>query len=149
MLEEHIFPATRMMLEESADKPLGWRRVAVVGMLLHDTVEDAAREEEITLDFILVEFGDDIQLFVALMTDVGKDTETYFALIFENEMAARGKLCDRRNNLRWAWKVPDRREIGRFCDETDRYIVPLAERHDPQVLTEIRDQVAHLRVMAG
>ena len=145
VLEEHIFPVTLMMLEESAGEPLAWRRVAIAGILLHDTVEDSG----VTLGLILTEFGAEVHILVALMTDTGKTVEVYFALIAADRMAARGKLCDRRNNLKGAHKIPDPKMIRDFCDETERFVLPLAEQHMPEVVEEIRAAVEELRRIAG
>lgn len=124
VLEEHIYPVTSLVLKFSKGLPKARIILRVVSALGHDLDEDT----KVKLPEIQEKFGDDVARLIGILTDVGKSKDEYFRIIQEDEDSTLIKVCDRWNNLLCAHKIPERDDIIEFCDETVRYVLPLADR---------------------
>ena len=145
VLEEHIFPICADVVRRSREKSIEVRRLLASAALLHDVVEDCG----ITLQAIQDDFGPSIAELVELLTDKGKTIEAYFGAIAKSMLAALIKVCDRRNNLASFEKVPERKLLLPYCDETDRFVMPLANALGGTEPDEMATSVAALRAVVA
>jgi (p)ppGpp synthase/HD superfamily hydrolase len=145
VLEEHIYPLTSLVLKLSKGLPKPKVVLRVVATLGHDLDEDT----EVKLPEIQQELGDEAARLIDILTDVGKSTDEYFRRIEENEDASLIKVCDRWNNILCAHKIPEPNEIIIFCDETVRFVLPLAERVCPEAVQIMRLTIAKLRLQVS
>jgi (p)ppGpp synthase/HD superfamily hydrolase len=140
VLEEHIYPVTSLLLKLSKDLPKSRIVLRVVATLGHDLIEDT----EVTLVEIRQLLGDNAARLIDILTDVDKSADEYFRGIEEDEDGPDIKVCDRRNNVLCAHKIPERNDIIVFCEETVRYVLPMAERVCQESKEIMRSTVAQL-----
>lgn len=130
-------------------------RNAIIVALGHDLPEDTDVPDGLILKLFNSEVNLDISLLsnvtlnydsiTGCITRVKKDPEVYYGDIERLGINAPiVKLSDRYHNLK-TFGGFDRGRVMRKVAETERYIIPLAERRDPWFAEKIKDQVIALK----
>lgn len=145
VLEEHIYPVSLLVLRFS--KTLSREQIILrfVAALCHDLEEDT----EIKLPEIKAQLGNEIARLVELLSDVGKTVDSYFTELAKDSDAIVIKVCDRLNNLQCAHKISDKKIVLEFCEETVKYVIPLAKKVSASTVNEMLKMVAQLRQHAS
>lgn len=130
---------------------------AIITALLHDVVEDTFTPGHVIIKL----FGSDIWYNLSLLSKsrpildpitmemIGKlktPIDEYFQLIAKSEKNVRlVKVADRVDNTRdLPVFSPDRQK--RYIEETVKYIVPIAKNTDPQLLKQLKTNLAQCNV---
>jgi (p)ppGpp synthase/HD superfamily hydrolase len=118
----------------------------VCAALLHDTIEKSRdNNRDILEDQLKKDFGDYIYNIVRTVTkpkirsdEKGKVLEEYFGNIAKSSTDVRYlKLADRLDNIRDLKNAVHKDKILRYKQETQKYIVPIAEKMDEKVMLKL------------
>lgn len=106
--------------------------------LLHDVVERGNDQETEKFHYLKENFGDDVSHIVQSLTEPRTVKETrdqslqsYFDNISKSSKTLRlVKLADRLDNVRFFKNIITKEKAMRYKEETQKYIVPIAEQTD-------------------
>lgn len=123
----------------------------IVAALLHDCVEDGFIPEDILAQFFGCRIANAIDVLSKVTPVFGKDTgavkekikkdpETYWQTIAKAPAwIRRVKLADRLDNINAMVAWPEKRQ-RKYIIETEKYILPIADRTDPRLAEAIRNE---------
>ncbi len=117
----------------------------ICAALLHDTLNSYAD--------VLKEFGSPITdiLRVSTMPSVNKDEREkmlseYFNNLSNSSLSTRYLvLADRLENVRALKNTPHKHKISRYREETEKYIIPLAQKTDENIVLKLSIALYELR----
>jgi GTP pyrophosphokinase len=115
--------------------------------LVHDLIEDIPG---INHDLIINadEDGKEVyELVLEVSRRPGESKPAFLERIFSegSEKACLIKAADRIDNLHDIGFTTDRKFISRYCDESEKYVLPISDRVDRDMSTEIRDLIVSRR----
>ena len=115
--------------------------------LVHDLIEDIPGFNH-QLIINADEEGAEVYELVLEVTKRGEESKANFLtriLMEGSEKACLLKAADRIGNLKDIGLMTDKNFISRYCDESEKYILPISDRIDIDMSTEIRDLISSRR----
>jgi (p)ppGpp synthase/HD superfamily hydrolase len=124
------------------------RSVLLKAALVHDLVEDAPEFDPDRLLAIDEESAEVYKLVLEVTRRSVETKEDFLVRIyrFGSAEAKILKCADRISNMISLGYVNDADFVGRYADETEKYVFPIAESVDPDMLAELRDLVSSRRL---
>ena len=125
----------------------------VCAALLHDVIEMANQNKNITEEHIRKESGDDIYSMVRVLTKPKMIPGQREKLLNEHFQSIRGasetvryvKLADELDNIRSLKNSSHKDKVLRYKQEAQRYIVPIAEHTDERLLFKLSIAIYELK----
>ncbi|HEX9319451.1 MAG TPA: HD domain-containing protein [Nitrososphaeraceae archaeon] len=110
----------------------------ICAALLHDVVERGNDQEIDKFDYLKENFGDDVSGIVQSLTEPktvkenrDQSLQSYFENISKSSKTLRlVKLADRLDNVRFYKNIITKEKAMRYKEETQKYVVPIAEQTD-------------------
>jgi len=110
----------------------------ICAALLHDVVERGNDQDPNKFDYLKKNFGDDVSYIVQTLTEPQSAKEnreqslqSYFENISKSSKPLRlVKLADRLDNVRFFKNLITKEKAMRYKEETQKYVVPIAEQTD-------------------
>ena len=110
----------------------------ICAALLHDVVERGNDQETDKFDYLKENFGDDVSQIVQSLTEPrtvkenrDQSLQSYFENISKSSKTLRlVKLADRLDNVRFFKNIITKEKAMRYKEETQKYVVPIAEQTD-------------------
>lgn len=117
----------------------------ICAALLHDTIEKGGNSASVSEDLLRKEFGENVYNIVHTLTmskkihdEKEKLLKDYFQNITMGSQATRYvKLADQLDNIRSLKKSVHKDKIIRYKEETQKYIMPLAQQTDEKLVFKL------------
>jgi len=132
----------------------------IMTALLHDCVEDCFIPEELLatecFDFVQTNVEDLSKvkpifdsLTGSVKEKIRKTDDEYYTNISGNVFAGYVKIFDRLDNLRSMEKVWTKERQAKYIAETEKYILPIAEKTDKELHSLLLEQIAKIKQKGG
>lgn len=111
----------------------------ICAALLHDTIEKGGSNASVSEDILRKEFGENVYNIVHAVTkSKDKLLKEYFQNITRGSQAIRYvKLADQLDNIRSLKKSVHKDKIMRYKEETQKYVIPIAQQTDEKLVFKL------------